>query len=115
MTTDCIFCKIVAGEIPSDQLHSDDLVTAFRDINPAAPTHVLIIPNEHLASMNEMTFEHESMMGHVFTIAHQLAESEGIAENGYRMIINTGPHGGQLVNHLHLHLLGGKRMRYPVG
>ncbi len=113
--TDCIFCKIIAGDIPSAKVYSDELVTAFRDINPAAPTHILIIPNRHIASINELNPEDEQLVGHLFSIAKTLAVQEGIAESGYRLIINTGPGGGQVVYHLHLHLLGGGKMRYPMG
>ncbi|HBX70332.1 MAG TPA: hypothetical protein DEH25_13375 [Chloroflexi bacterium] len=113
--TDCIFCKILAGEIPSTQVYRDEQVTAFRDIHPAAPTHVLIIPNRHISSVNDVTEADEGLMGHLFTAAKQIAKAEGIAESGYRLIINTGPDGGQEVFHLHLHLLGGQRMRHPMG
>lgn len=113
--TDCIFCKIIAGDIPSEKVYSDDLVTAFRDINPAAPTHILIIPNRHIASINELVPEDEQLVGRLFSIAKILAVQEGISESGYRLIVNTGPDGGQVVYHLHLHLLGGNRMRYPMG
>jgi len=113
--TDCIFCKIIAGEIPSNQVYSDDLVTAFRDINPAAPTHVLIIPKQHIAAVNDLTATDETWVGHLFTVAKQIAAQEGIAESGYRLIMNNGPDGGQEVYHLHLHLLGGHRMRHPMG
>lgn len=113
--TDCIFCKIVAGEIPSTQVYRDEQVTAFRDINPAAPVHVLIVPNRHIASVNDLTAEDEPLIGHLFSVAKQIAAEEGIAESGYRLIINTGPDGGQVVFHLHLHLLGGHRMKHPMG
>lgn len=113
--TECIFCKIIAGEIPGDKVYSDELVTAFRDINPVAPTHILIIPNEHIPSINQVTREKEELIGHLFTVARQLAEQEGIHQSGYRLIINTGPDGGQIVYHLHLHLIGGQRMRHPMG
>jgi len=113
--TDCIFCKIVAGEIPSSQIYADDLVTAFRDINPSAPTHVLIVPNRHIASVNDLKTEDEPLVGHLFMVAQQIAAQEGIDASGYRLIINSGPDGGQEVFHLHLHLLGGQRMRYPMG
>jgi histidine triad (HIT) family protein len=113
--TDCIFCKIIAGEIPSTQVYNDDQVTAFRDINPASPTHVLIIPNKHIASVNELTSEDEVLVGHLFTVAKDIAIQEGIAESGYRLIINTGPDGRQEVFHIHLHLLGGQRMQHPMG
>jgi histidine triad (HIT) family protein len=112
---ECIFCKIIAGEIPSTQVFNDEVVTAFRDINPAAPTHVLIIPNRHIPSVNELMVDDEPMMGHLFTVAKQIAEQEGIAESGYRLIMNTGPDGRQEVFHIHLHLLGGQRMRHPMG
>ena len=112
---DCIFCKIIAGEIPSTQVYNDELVTAFRDINPASPTHVLIIPNGHIPSVNDLTVDDEQLMGHLITVARQIAVQEGIAESGYRLILNTGPDGGQEVFHLHLHLLGGQKMRHPMG
>ena len=109
--TDCIFCKIIAGEIPSTNVYNDDQVTAFRDINPAAPTHILIVPKKHIDSVNELSVEDEPLIGHLFLIAKQLAAQEGIAEPGYRLVINTGAESGQTVNHVHLHLLGGRQMR----
>jgi len=112
---DCLFCKIIAGEIPSEVVYEDEQVTAFRDINPVAPTHILIIPNKHIASINELTPGDESLVGHLFAAAKDLAKQEGIAESGYRLIINVGPHGGQEIYHLHLHLIGGQKMRYPMG
>lgn len=111
----CIFCKIIAGEAPGDILYQDDQVTAFRDIHPVAPTHVLVVPNQHIASVNDLEAEDEALVGHLFTVARQLAEQEGIQDSGYRLIVNTGPHGGQVVYHLHLHLIGGQRMRHPMG
>lgn len=113
--TDCIFCKIIRGEIPSTKVYEDDLVTAFRDINPAAPTHILIIPNKHIASTNDLSDEDQTLVGRMFTSAKNIAAQEEIAESGYRLIINTGPNGGQVVFHLHLHLLGGQKMRHPMG
>jgi histidine triad (HIT) family protein len=115
MANDCIFCKIISGEIPSDQLYQDDRITAFRDINPVAPTHILIIPNKHIASINQLTPQDERLVGQLFTTAKVLADQEGIAQSGYRLIINTGPDGGQEVYHLHLHLIGGQKMRHPMG
>ena len=112
---DCIFCKILAGEIPSTQVFADKQVTAFRDINPVAPTHILIIPNRHIETVNDLTPEDEPLVGHLFTTAKSLALQEGIAESGYRLILNCGPDGGQVVYHLHLHLIGGQRMRHPMG
>lgn len=113
--TDCIFCKIIAGEIPSSRLYQDEEVTAFRDINPVAPTHILIVPNRHIASVNDLSASDERLVGRLFTVARQLAEEQGIHESGYRLIINTGKDGGQEVLHLHLHLMGGHRMRHPMG
>ncbi|MGD2158809.1 MAG: histidine triad nucleotide-binding protein [Anaerolineales bacterium] len=115
MNQDCIFCKIINGEIPSDQVFQDDQVVAFHDINPVAPTHILIVPKLHIASVNDLTTEHESLVGHMFVVASKLAEKQGITQDGYRLIINTGPHAGQVVFHLHLHLIGGQKMRYPMG
>jgi len=115
MSENCIFCKIIAGEIPSEKIYQDDTVTAFRDIHPVAPTHVLIVPNKHIASVNDLTEEDEQITGRMLTIAQKLAVQEGIGGNGYRLIVNTGPHGGQVVFHLHLHLIGGQKMRHPMG
>jgi len=111
----CIFCRIIAGEAPGEILYQDERVTAFRDIHPVAPTHVLIVPNKHLASVNEMTGEDETTLGHLLTVARLVAEQEEIQASGYRLIINTGPHAGQVIHHLHMHLIGGQRMRYPMG
>jgi len=115
MSENCISCKIIAGEIPSEKIYQDDTVTAFRDIHPVAPTHVLIVPNKHIASVNDLTEEDEQITGRMLTIAQKLAVQEGIGGNGYRLIVNTGPHGGQVVFHLHLHLIGGQKMRHPMG
>jgi len=115
MADSCIFCKIIAGEIPSQKVYQDERVTAFRDIHPVAPTHVLIVPNQHIASVNELSPSDESLVGRLLIAAKQIAEQEGIQETGYRLIINTGPHAGQEVFHLHLHLIGGQKMRYPMG
>jgi histidine triad (HIT) family protein len=115
MNDECVFCKIIAGEIPSQQIYRDEQVTAFRDIHPAAPTHILIVPNRHIASINALAPEDEQLVGHMFAVAGQLAEQEGISDSGYRLIVNTGPDAGQVVFHLHLHLLGGHRMRHPMG
>jgi histidine triad (HIT) family protein len=114
-SADCTFCKIVAGEIPSDKVFDDDRVTAFRDINPVAPTHILIVPNKHIPSVNEIETEDEKLVGHMFSVARQLAERENIQDSGYRLIINTGPDAGQVVFHLHLHVIGGQPMRHPMG
>ena len=111
MSEDTLFSKIVKGEIPADILFQDDRVTAFRDIHPQAPTHVLIIPNKPIPSVNDVSEEDEAVLGHLFVVARQLAESEGVAEDGYRLLVNCGRHGGQEVYHLHMHLLGGR----PLG
>lgn len=113
--SDCIFCKIISGEIPSTNVYKDEQVTAFRDINPAAPTHVLIVPNKHIDSVNMMMVDDEPLIGHLFFVAKQLAAQEGISEGGYRLIINTGAEAGQTVFHIHLHLLGGGPMKHPMG
>lgn len=113
--TDCLFCKIISGDIPSTNVYRDEQVTAFRDINPSAPTHVLIVPNKHIDSVNMLISDDEPLMGHLFLVAKQLAAQEGIAEGGYRLMINTGLDAGQTVPHIHLHLLGGAPMKHPMG
>ena len=109
--SDCIFCKIIKGDIPSTNVYKDELVTAFRDINPVAPTHILIVPNKHIDSVNVLIADDEPLIGKLFTIAKGLAEKEGIAENGYRLVVNTGAESGQTIFHVHLHLIGGRRMK----
>lgn len=105
-----VFSQIIAGEIPADIVYQDDRITAFRDINPQAPTHILIVPNKEIPTANDVTPEDESVLGHMLLTARKIAEKEAIAENGYRLIINCGEHGGQEIYHLHLHLLGGRRL-----
>ena len=105
-----IFSKIITGEIPSEQLYQDDLVTAFRDINPAMPTHVLIIPNKWIPTIDHVEADDEPAMGRMITVARKIARDEGIAEDGYRLIINCKEHGHQEVMHIHMHLLGGDRV-----
>lgn len=112
---DCIFCKIISGEIQGNIVYHDEQVTAFRDINPSAPTHILIVPNKHIDSVNMLIIDDEPLIGHMFIAAKNIAAQEGIAENGYRLIINTNAHGGQTVFHIHLHLLGGAPMKHPMG
>lgn len=106
-----IFAKIIAREIPSDMVYQDDQVTAFRDINPQAPTHILVVPNREIPTANDVSAADEQLLGHMFVVARQLAAQEGIDEDGYRLIVNCNEHGGQEVFHLHLHLLGGR----PLG
>ena len=113
--TDCIFCKIISGEIPGQIVYKDDLVTGFKDINPAAPTHILIVPNVHIASTNDITESDEALLGHMLLTAKKVAADQGIAEKGYRLIINTGQAANQVVQHLHLHVLSGQPMRHPMG
>ncbi len=115
MTDSCIFCKIVSKEAKATIVYSDEQVTAFRDIHPVARTHILIVPNRHIESVNFLAVEDEQLMGRLFTVASQLAKQEGIDKGGYRLITNTGIDGGQSVFHLHLHLIGGQRMKYPMG
>ena len=112
---DCIFCKIVSGEIPSDKLYEDEELIAFRDINPQAPVHILIIPKLHIASTNELTIEHQKLITGLILAAKKLADRENIASSGYRLVLNCGQNGGQAVAHLHLHLLGGRRLSDQLG
>ncbi len=109
--TDCLFCKIIKGDIPGNIVYRDEQATAFRDINPAAPTHILIVPNKHIDSVNMLILDDEPLIGHLFTTAKVIAAQEGIAESGYRLIINTNAGAGQTVFHIHLHLLGGRQMK----
>ena len=115
MSTDCLFCRIVAGEIPSDKLHEDDLVVAIRDIAPRAPTHILLIPRRHIRSAAELTEDDGALLGRVFSVAAQLARDAGIAVSGYRLVSNVGRWGGQTVDHLHVHLMGGRAFDWPPG
>lgn len=111
----CAFCRIVRKQARADIVYQDSLVTAFQDINPQAPTHILIVPNQHLESVNDLQPDHAALLGRLFEVARQLAEREGIAHRGYRLVVNSGPQAGQSVYHLHLHLLGGRRMTWPPG
>ena len=113
--TGCIFCKIAAGEIPAARLYEDDHLVAFRDINPQAPTHVLLIPRKHIATLNDLEPDDAGLIGRLYLAAKQIAAAEGIAESGYRTAFNCNGDGGQEVFHLHLHLLGGRRMSWPPG
>ena len=112
---DCLFCKIINGEIPSAKVYEDELVYAFRDIEPQAPVHLLIIPKEHISSANDITDENAALIGHIFSVAAKIAASEGIAQNGYRIVNNCGEDGGQTVKHLHFHMLGGRALAWPPG
>lgn len=110
MSEATLFSKIVAKEIPADILYQDELVTAFRDIAPAAPTHVLIVPNQIIPTVDDVEPEHEAALGRLFTVAKRIARDEGIDADGYRLIVNCKEHGGQEVYHIHMHLLGGRRL-----
>jgi histidine triad (HIT) family protein len=111
----CIFCQIIAGDKHGTIVYEDDQAVAFIDIHPVAPTHILIVPRRHIPSINQLVEEDEPLIGHLFTIARQLAGEYGIDQSGYRLILNTGPDSGQAVFHIHLHLVGGRRMRFPMG
>ena len=115
MAKECIFCRIVAGEVPSDIVYQDEDFLAFRDISPQAPTHLLIIPKIHITSSAELIEEQQELAGHLIMIAKNLAEKEGIDKRGYRLVMNCGPDGGQAVPHLHLHLIGGMRLDDRLG
>jgi len=112
--TDCLFCKIVAGEIPSDQVHADEEVIAFRDIAPRAPTHVLVIPRRHIPDAHALTDADGDILAKLFSVVRKVADEAGLSE-GYRVVTNVGPEAGQTVFHLHLHLLGGRAMAWPPG
>ena len=111
----CLFCKIVAGEIPSTRVVEDDIVLAIRDIAPRAPTHVLVMPKEHIASAADLTDADAGLVGRIFAKAAGIARAEGIAESGFRIVTNIGAWGGQTVDHLHFHLMGGRAFTWPPG
>ncbi|MCC7437011.1 MAG: histidine triad nucleotide-binding protein [Armatimonadetes bacterium] len=110
-----IFSKIISGEIPADIVYQDEQVLAFRDIAPQAPTHILIIPKQEIATANDLTEQHAPLLGHIMVIAARIARQQGIADGGYRLVMNCNRDGGQEVYHLHLHLLGGRKMAWPPG
>ena len=112
---DCLFCKILAGEVPSDKVAENDLAYAFRDINPVLPTHVLVIPRKHVANAHELTVDDGADLAAMYLLAQEAAISEGLAERGYRLVFNVGADSGNTVAHLHLHVLGGRRMGWPPG
>lgn len=113
--SDCLFCRIADEQVPSDVVYKDDLVVAFRDVNPQAPTHILIIPREHIGYAAELNDGHSALLSQMFKTANKIAIEEKISENGYRLVINNGKGAGQTVFHLHLHLLGGRPMNWPPG
>jgi len=112
---DCLFCKILAGDIPADIIYESDTAIAFRDINPQAPTHVLIIPRKHIATINEISDDDQALIGSLFTAAREIAAAEGLADDGYRVVMNCNEAAGQTVFHIHLHLLGGRALAWPPG
>ncbi len=112
---DCLFCSIIKGEIPSTKVYEDEQVYAFKDINPMAPVHVLIIPKTHLSSINDVTEENSAVIAHIYAVAAKLAKALGISESGYRVVSNCGADAGQTVFHLHFHLLGGKKLNVEMG
>ena len=112
---DCIFCRIINGDIPSKQVYSDSEVVAFRDADPKAPSHVLVVPRKHIANLNAASAQDMELMGKLLQTCKEVAASEGIAKDGYRVVINVGRNGGQLVDHIHFHVLGGRQMDWPPG
>ena len=107
---DCLFCKIIKGEIPSNKVYEDDEILAFKDINPAAPIHILVIPKKHITSLAHLEKEDEAIVGRIYGVINKIAEEQGVKEKGYRVIVNCGKDGGQEVMHLHFHLLAGKQL-----
>jgi histidine triad (HIT) family protein len=114
-SADCLFCKIVAGDIPAEIIYESDSAIGFRDVNPQAPTHVLIIPREHIATINDLDAGHETIVGKLYTAAKTIAADEGLADDGYRVVMNCNEGAGQTVFHIHLHLLGGRSLGWPPG
>lgn len=112
---DCLFCKIIAGDIPSTKVYEDDEILAFRDIEPQAPEHIIIIPKSHISSANELSEDNCQVVGKIFAVAAKIAKDLGFAQNGYRVVNNCGEDGGQTVGHIHFHLLGGRSLQWPPG
>jgi len=112
MPSPCVFCEIIAGRLPAAVLYQDERITAFQDAAPIAPVHILLVPNRHIPSVNAVTPEDEAVLGHLIAIARQLAQAQNLQESGYRLVINTGPDAGQSVFHLHMHLIGGRKMPF---
>jgi histidine triad (HIT) family protein len=112
---DCLFCGVAGGQVPATLVHEDDDLVAFRDINPQAPVHILIIPRQHIASLEAAGDEHADLLGRLLLTARDLARSEGLADDGYRAVLNIGADGGQTVHHIHLHLVGGRALGWPPG
>lgn len=112
---DCLFCKIIKGEIPSTKVYEDDEILAFRDVNPLAPVHILVIPKKHIGSLVDLKPEDEKVVGRMYTVINKIAKQEKISENGFRVVTNCGEDGGQAIKHLHFHILGGKKLGINLG
>lgn len=112
---DCIFCKIIKGEIPSEKLYEDDMVLAFNDVSPQSPTHILVIPKKHISSANDIKDENKEVIGHIFSVISKIAKEKGFADAGYRVVNNCGEDGGQTVGHIHFHVLAGRNLQWPPG
>ena len=112
---DCIFCKIIKGDIPSEKVYEDDLVLAFNDLTPQAPTHTLVIPKEHISSANDIDDSNSAVIGHIFKVISEIAKDQGFDKDGYRIVNNCGSDGGQTVDHIHFHLLAGRQLQWPPG
>lgn len=115
LTMSCLFCKIVANEIPSSRVYEDEQVVVFKDIDPKAPIHYLVIPRSHIPTINDLTSEDTELVGHMVQTAKKIAIQQGFADNGYRLVFNVNDDGGQLIHHIHLHILGGRAMHWPPG
>lgn len=113
--SDCLFCKLVSGDIPADIVYQDEEVFAFRDISPQAPTHILVIPKQHIATINDVDDSHQALLGKLILTAKTIAKDQGLADDGYRLVMNCNQDGGQTVYHIHLHLLGGRALSWPPG
>lgn len=113
--SDCLFCKILDGDIPCDKVYDNDHVIAFRDVNPQAPTHILVIPRQHISTVNDLTEDNKNIVGEMMLAAKQVAKQEGMEETGYRLVMNCNEGAGQTVFHIHLHILGGRSLNWPPG
>lgn len=113
--SDCIFCKIINGEIPSEKVYEDDLVLAFNDVSPQSPTHILVIPKKHISSANDIDNSNKEVIGHIFSVISKIAKEKGFSDAGYRVVNNCGEDGGQTVNHIHYHVLAGRNLQWPPG
>lgn len=115
MSSDCLFCRIISGELPASQVYADDSVVAIRDIAPQAPTHILILSRKHIPSVRDVSKTDKDLIGKICAVGTELAAQEGIADGGYRLVVNVGQNGGQTVDHLHVHMLGGRHLAWPPG